>query len=344
MKKSLSLMLGVAIIMVCFIVGTEPTNALTVSPPTFTYEDLNPGDTVLDVLKIENESPEPLTIYPIVKNFTSDKAESGEPQFYGAEENVDGTALAKWITLDPKPITLEPKQKANLPFSINVPKDGAQPGGHYGAILLSTGSPEEGGKVGIISQLGVLILVRVSGEVREAAAIAEFGFKEKRLWYDSLPVDFFLRFENDGNTHLRPIGSVLITDMFGRRVATVSVNEEMRSVLPRSIRKFEFGWRKAPTPDGEGFLADLHREWRNFAIGKFRAQLVVNYGRTNQLLSEEREFSVWPWKLMTVFGAGVLLVILLFATLMRSHNKAVIRKYELHKRRDANSFRKNKEE
>jgi hypothetical protein len=332
MKKMTRITLASAAFTAFFVaLSAMPASALTVSPPIFREDGLNPGDTAIDVLKIENESPETLTVYPLVKNFTADAKEGGEPQFYEADENPDGTALAKWITIDTSPITLEPKQKANLPFTINVPKDGAQPGGHYGAILLSTTPPEEGGKIGIASQLGVLVLVSVTGDLREAGTIAEFGFAEKKLWYESLPVDFFLRFENDGNTHLTPVGNVFVTDWTGRQVAVLKVNETARNVLPRSIRKFDFGWQRGPVPEGEGFFADMKREWANFAIGKYKALLVVNYGKSNQVLSGEREFTVWPWRLMTVFGAAALVVVALFVLLVRAYNKAVIRKYEIQK-------------
>ncbi len=334
MKKTTRTTLGTAAFSAVFaVLAALPAHALTVSPPIFRdgLNDLNPGDTSIQVLRIENESPEPITVYPVLRNFTADKAEGGEPQFYDANENPDGTALAKWISIDLKPITLEPKQKANLPFTVNVPKDGVQPGGHYGAILLSTTPPEEGGKIGIASQLGVLIIANVTGDVRELGAIAEFGFKEKKLWYNYLPVDFSLRFENDGNTHLTPVGNVFITDWTGRQAAVLMVNEDARNVLPRSIRKFDFGWRRGNAPEGSGFMAEMKREWSNFAIGKYKALLVVNYGKSNQVLSEEREFTVWPWRLMTAFGIAAVLVVLMFVGLMRTYNKAVIRKYEIQK-------------
>jgi hypothetical protein len=150
--------------------------ALTISPPTFDFS-LNPGDTVLDVIKIFNEAPEPITIYPILQNFKAGDEEAGQPVFYGSDEDPDGTALAPWIKVDEHSMTIGAGERANLPFAINVPREGAQPGGHYGAILLSTQPPAEtGGKVSIGQQLGVLVLVKVAGEVKEIGSIAEFGF------------------------------------------------------------------------------------------------------------------------------------------------------------------------
>ncbi len=321
-------LLGVfALAAAMFLAPAHGAKALTISPPTFDYT-LNPGDTVLDVIKVYNESPEPLTVYPILQNFTSNKEEGGEPQFYPADQNPDGTALAPWITVEQTPITLEPSQRANLSFAINVPKEGVQPGGHYGAILLSTTPPTESGKVGIASQLGVLLLVRINGDVKEIGTLPQFGFKHPQIWYNHLPVDFFIRFENDGNTHLRPTGNLFIKDWMGRQVAAIPVNEDFRSVLPNSIRRYEFGWKKLPNLEGKDFMSELKNEWRNFALGKYRAQLVLTYGSNNQILSEEREFTVWPWRILCIAGAGLVVLILLVTLLMKAYNRAVIRRYE----------------
>jgi hypothetical protein len=231
------------------------------------------------------------------------------------------------VTLSNKPITLQAHERANLQFAINVPAEKAQPGGHFGAILLSTEPPSaQGGKIGITSQIASLVFVKVSGELREQASIAEFGFKEKKIWYNYLPVDFYLRFENSGNTHLRPTGNLFIKDWTGRQVASLKVNESFTSVLPLSIRRYEFGWQNVNAPEG---ASELWKEWHNFAFGKYTATLVLNYGGGNQVLSEVREFTVWPWRLLAMFGAAVLLVLLIATLLMKAYNRAVIRKYEL---------------
>lgn len=299
--------------------------ALTIGPPTFDFV-LDPGDTALDVIKLYNEDEFPITVYPIVMNFESDDDEGGVPKFYPSDEDRLGRGLAEWIDVDPTPITLEPGQRMSLPFSVNIPTDKVQPGGHYGAVVISTTAPEAGGgEVGIGQQIAALILVRVSGEVKEVGGIAEFGYEDPKPWYNYLPVDFFLRFENSGNTHLRPTGNVFIKNWYGRQVANVKVNPEFKSVLPLSIRRYVFGW--AHTRD-DANLSDLKREWKNFALGKYTATLVLNYGTENQILTDERVFYVWPWRLLSILGGSVLAIVTLFAVLKRIYDKAVIQKYE----------------
>jgi len=325
MRKILTTLFGLGLFAVLLL--PRGASALTVSPPYFDFA-LNPGDTVLDVIKVYNESDaETVTYYPVLLNFTADEAEGGSPEFYPADEDPMGTALAPWITVtDTGPITLGPKERANIQFAINIPTDRVQPGGHYGALLLSNEPPDpEGGTVGIASQVGVLILLRVSGEVREVGRIAEFGFRDPQVWYNYLPVDFFLRFENAGNTHLRPTGNLFIENWYGRQVAALKVNESFGSVLPNSIRRFTFGWQNFDLDKG---VSELLKEWRNFALGKYKATLVLNYGFSNSVITDERVFYVWPWRLMTVFGVGVIAALILLTLLKHAYDISVIRSYE----------------
>ena len=307
-----------------------PAQALTISPP-YTDFRLNPGDTVLDVIKLYNEDPFPITFHPQIMSFTHlDNDESGTPSFYPPNERRDGTGLGQWITLTDKArsYTVQPSERANIPITITIPKN-AQPGAHYGAVLMASGSEEQkGGQVGVTSKLGSLIFVNVSGEIDENARIAEFGFKEKKLWYNYRPVDFFLRFENNGNTNLRPAGNLFIKNWYGRQVASVKVNDPVGSTLPKSTRKYEFGWSSGQKSDKKGFVAEVLKEWHGFAFGKYKATLFLNYGSKNQILSQERVFYVWPWRLMLIALVLLLVVLFVLRNMAKSHDRTVINRYE----------------
>jgi hypothetical protein len=304
--------------------GAPKADALTLSPPTF-EATVNPGDTEFGVIKLYNEDVFTVTFYPLVRNFTFTD-ESGTPQFYPATEERDGTGLGKWLTISSlEPITLEPQARANISYSINVPRD-AQPGGHYGGVLFSTQPPDENQSgVGVGAQVGALFLVRVSGEAKEAASIAEYGFANPRPWHNTLPIDLFLRFENSGNVHLRPTGNVFVKNMLGQQVASIRVNESFGGVLPHSIRRFTFGWKKAgidPTAPA------IINEWKNFGFGRYTATLVLNYGSTNKIISQDLVFYVWPWRLMLVFGIGGILLLTILWLMKRRYDRGIIAKFQ----------------
>ncbi|MEA3249303.1 MAG: hypothetical protein U9Q03_03020 [Patescibacteria group bacterium] len=324
MKRAFTTILGFALFVILLL--PSGADAITVSPPNFDYS-LNPGDSVLDVIKIRNEGSGTEVFYPVLMNFGADQDEAGTPQFYSPDEDRMGQGLAQWITVDPAPIVLEAGERTDVKFSINVPEENVQPGGHYGAIMISSAPADpESGTVGVASQLATIILVRISGEVNEVGSIAEFGFSDPQIWYNHLPIDFFMRFENAGNTHLRPTGNLIITDWLGRKVETLKVNSpEYKSVLPMSIRKFGFGWHKGPLNDE---MSGLRKEWHNFGLGKYKAQLIINYGLNNQIIIDEREFFVWPWRLMTAAGVGLLVLLILLTFFKHFYDKSVMKKYE----------------
>lgn len=327
MDKILTTLFGIGLFAAMLV--PQSADALTVSPPWFDFR-LNPGDAQLDVINVYNEEEFPITIYPVLKNFTAASDEGGIPKFYPADENPFGQALAPWITVDETPITLEPQKRASIQFAINIPDGEVQPGGHYGVILLSTAPPDIDGGIAIGQQIGALILVNVSGEVREVGRIEEFGYQDPQPWYNHLPVDFFVRFENSGNTHLRPVGNLFIKNWWGRQVAALEVNEAFSSVLPNSIRRFLFGWQ---VNEVSADATELEREWKNFALGKYTATLVLNYGAENKIVTEQRVFYVWPRRLLSILGIAVVIGSFLLWFLKKMYKKSIIAAYETKKKK-----------
>ncbi|MBN1584823.1 hypothetical protein JW899_00435 [Candidatus Uhrbacteria bacterium] len=312
-----------AIAMVAFCFLPFGAKALTISPPLIDHR-LNPGDTVLETVKIYNEGEHPITVYPLLRNFTAGDGENGEPQFVPPEVDDNGTGLAQWITMDGQPLTIGPKQRTNLLLNMNVPRD-AQPGGHYGAVVLSTDPPNNQRGVGVSQQMATLIMVRISGDVREVGSIAEFGFAKPKVWHNHLPIDMFFRFENSGNTHLRPTGNIFITNMWGRQVASVQANPDFGGVLPRSIRKFGLSWEKEGFDEND---SGLKREWKNFGFGRYKAVLVLYYGNDNKMTAAETEFTVWPWRLMLLAAALLAFLSVLTAILSRMYRRKLIDRLE----------------
>ena len=82
----------------------------------------------------------------------------------------------------------------------------------------------------------------------------------------------------------------------------ISYNSQNSAILPNTTRVFNFWWGKDNT---NGVITLLMNQFNNFAIGKFSARAVVDYGDGQELSSDEIYFWVFPWKL-------ILVVLLLF--------------------------------
>lgn len=300
-------------------------SALTLSPPSFDYA-VNPGDKVVDALTLHNESLDLLTISVEAQNFSAvpgDETE-GIPDLYPASEVRDGRGLGPWLSFPIVKLTLKPGERGVIPFEIAVPSD-ASPGSHFGAILLTTSAGAgEGAGVGVVSRAAALVLLKVQGDVVEDLALT--GFASDRPLYASLPARFEARLENKGTVHARPFGTVVIRDLFGRQSAVLDVNRlEYKSVLPGGARRFAATWTRRELPDG---ASALERQLKNFAFGRYTAELTMQYGLEGKTLTAATTFWVLPWLAIAAGGLGLILLALLLKLVLGRYRKMIIRQYQ----------------
>lgn len=253
--------------------------ALTYSPPTFD-ETAIPGGTVNDVLKLRNETKEQVIVTASTLNFTGRSGDEtdGVPEFYPADKVRDGHGLAPWISFKAGPTVIAPGGQADLPFTIKIPIN-ADPGSYFGAVILGTQALGDG-TVGVVGNAAALILLRVSGEVREDLRLTSFSAAPASG--GRLPVRFEARVQDAGNVHERPYGSISISDPLGRVVAVLPVNRaELKSVLPGGTRRFQATWGS----DGA----------RAFLFGPYKAKLDLSYGDRGRTLTAETGIWLFPW-------------------------------------------------
>ncbi|MCX6743276.1 MAG: hypothetical protein NT116_03485 [Candidatus Parcubacteria bacterium] len=317
-KKILGLM---AIFMLMAILMPFAGYAITVSPPIIEI-DAKKGDIINQVLKVKNEGTENAVYYLSSQKFIAAN-ESGAPEFVeGAAEEVD---LASWIKFGVTSITIPAGQTVELPFSIVVPQF-AGPGGHYAAIFLSTVPPEAqagASQVAVASRVGALVLVKIAGEIKESAELAEFNTTAES--YASLPADFNIRVKNSGNVHLKPSGSILIKNMFGSVAGKITVNETGGNILPDQIRKFDASWVKNASAIGATtFWGKYRQEKENYAFGKYTADLMLSYGTAGKTLNASAGFWVIPWHVITVNLIVIILVVIILYFLVKKYNAWLI--------------------
>lgn len=303
-------------------------NALTISPPLLEII-ANLGEKIEEEIKVIcDPGEEGISFFPSLANFGA-RGEGGEPEFFEEERPY---SLASWIKIDRSPIVFsEKKKRINVPFTIDVPEE-AEPGGHYGVIFFSR-EPEvrkEAVSLGIGGKLGTLILVKVTGEIKEEGKLIEFNTEDGKSFYNRLPVNFIVRFENTGNVHLKPRGKIEIKNVFERIKETLLVNEENKNVLPESIRKFTLTWKKGDSgllQEVPGifltrFFFELKKEKRNFAFGRYVALLTLEgYG------TKEKMLWIIPWRLFSFCLVCLIVILLVMKKLIGAYNKWLIKKY-----------------
>jgi hypothetical protein len=220
-------------------------------------------------------------------------------------------------------------EKIKVPFSIEVPQ-GADAGGHFAAIFLSTQPPAvKGGEVSVGAKVGMLILVRVSGNIKEDGGIRSFVLKDGGRIVTTLPVDFVYRFNNNGNDRAKPAGSITIRNTFGVKTETLDANAHEGNVLPGSVRRFEIRWgTEDALPASASFFSFVKYEMRNFAMGLYFADLDLSFGTASKT-SSSLYFVVLPWHLLIVIITILAVIFLVLAFALKRYNQFIINQARL---------------
>ncbi|NTU98488.1 hypothetical protein HGA64_00560 [Candidatus Falkowbacteria bacterium] len=276
---------------------------LSITPPLFKV-NMEPGGTWASEVKVINNNAYPVTVYAQALDFKS--GNNGGVEFIKADNaSAGGGFFSNNINLTKEPIEIPAFGSQEVPFIITLPPD-VGPGGHYAAILVGSEQTQgqgTGSTVKVTSKLASLLLVRVAGEVVEKGDVKEFSVKS--FFAKNGKSDFVVRFGNDGNVHLRPEGEIKISNVFGKTLDIIPINQrsEFGNVLPVSERKWDFSWESK-----DGLLN----------LGLLKADLILNFGDT-AVQSRSRSLRFWTIDQKTTFVAlGVIVgIFILFVLLLR---------------------------
>jgi hypothetical protein len=296
-------------------------SALEIAPPVLILK-ADPGQTINTQINLRDISLTKQIVASQVDDFGAD-GEAGLPKINIDNSTPGPYSIIKWIS-PPAELTLDSKQIKTLPLTIHVPIN-ASPGGYYGVVRFTATAPElKGTGVALAPSLGALIFIRVNGDAKESMSVAGFVAtnpgETKSAWlFEQTPVNFDIRLQNTGNVFEQPAGVISITDMFGKKVADVNVNEPPGYVLPHSIRKFS-------QVLNEGQLGD------RWLFGKYTATLKLTYGAKSQTLNETMTFWVIPWRLILVIIVVLIAVIIALIFGIKRYNQSVVKRAQNYRR------------
>jgi hypothetical protein len=248
--------------------------SISVSPRSLDIA-INPGESIENIFRVTNGSDETIKIEPSPKNFLPRGNE-------GAIELLEDStpfSLADWISVSPGgPVSVPAKKTVDFIVTISVPNN-ADPGGHFGSVVFRTlpaQQDQDGGGALISQEIAPVILVKVPGDVLEAASISSFK-PLKSFISDETSSEFELIIKNDGNVHFRPTGQVTIKNTIGREVAKINI--EGQNVIPGAERKMNVVW------DDFGLR-----------MGRYTAEATVVYGSDNNILNAKTSIIILPLK------------------------------------------------
>jgi hypothetical protein len=233
-----------------------------------------------------NEDLEEKTFYFEILKFEA-KDESGSPEFIPFEE--DHEDLPEWITFENKSLIVPARSFIEVLFNITIPTD-TPSGGYYAAITVSNSKPiDETVAPTIRNKTAILIFLDIEGETLEKAALLDFVAPKI---VSKTAGTFSYRIQNQGNVYLKPKGTIVLKDVFGRTLIEVDANPDENRVLSETTRKIKTNFSGKT------------------AFGPVTAKLQLEYGEQNQKLSDSITFWVLPWKiLLTGFGTIMVLCV-----------------------------------
>jgi hypothetical protein len=273
---------------------------------------VQPGETINKIIQVTNDSPTPKKLYAYLRDFTAEGEEGRARLIIPGTET--GSFLSSWIKITNEGIDFGANEQKDFNFTIAVPKE-AGPGGYYGAIIFGTKAPDvkgDGSAIAISQQTGSLVLLQIAGEVDETADVRDFT-TDKAVYNNPFSVNFTTRIENRGNVHIKPHGTIEISNTLGRKVGEVRFNDKGSNILPKSIRKFSDAWQG------------------DFGLGRYKASLALSYGTAASAGGQGKQtlyyvvyFWILPWKILLLFGLGLVsLLAAIYAFLKVYKNRAI---------------------
>lgn len=253
----------------------------------------NQGDIIHGSVFVKNDELEKKTFYSFFESFTEP---SGTKFFIKSD-----TGLPTWIKTASS-VTLAPDESRDIPFVIKVP-DNAPAGSHSAVIWWSTAPPTQKGQLAVVTRAGILVYLRVAGDVRDEGFISAFTGDTD---------NFKILFKNTGNTYLVPKGLIYLKNIFGFEQAVFDVNKYGTVVLNESEKELP---------------VELSRK-SGFLFGPYRAIAKLSYGE-GKTTSASRWLFVFPLKAVLIVVIASVAIIFLFTKGIRRYNQWIIRKAKL---------------
>lgn len=285
-----------AVLVVYGIAHTTSANAqvanrkITIVPPSISLS-ANPGDSKEGILKVINESDESLSFTASTQDFIVTDT-IGTPNFVPQGTFAKQFSAAAWIGVVPDNFTIAPHDSIALHYYMQIPKN-ARPGGHYAGVLYTPVQSLSSKTTGpaVQTQIGTLFSVDIAGNIHEEATITKF--MAEHGFYEYGPVSILTQIKNLGDLHIKPLASIVITDMLGRRVGVIPLDQH--NIFPLAARDY---------------VNIFGQKWM---IGPFTATLAGSFGRDGNLpLAASMTFWVFPWKVAIVILLAIVAGILAY--------------------------------
>lgn len=229
------------------------------------------------------------------------------------EEKNSPYSASSWITTNKQDITLIPNKNEKLLFEIKVPLDIAY--GEYNAMIsFISENNQHSSTTGAQTTLssGVPILIKIGDNFIEKAQLLDFSTPQKT--YEKPNLDFHTQIKNIGNTHISPVGEIVLTNIFNQEVGRIQFNPNRKSILRENTGTYETNWTTRQILSKENKVI----------LGPIKANLTITY-RAYQPgfapLTAQLSFWIIPWRIILIIVAVITLLVVLIKFIKKKRIK-----------------------
>lgn len=254
---------------------------------------VEPGESTSVIVKFHNNSDTAIAGDIKVADFIVEDKD-GSPTFIeGPTSFSTRFAAASWVQLSLNKSSIAANDKISIQAKINVPFD-AKAGGRYFAIYFEPTSavPREAdtaaeeGTSAITPRVAALVYLRVAGPIEENASLIRFS-APSFLEYGPIMVETEIL--NLGNYHIKPQGTITLTDMFGQVKDEVKLDEV--NIFPDASREYK---------------SEIGKKWM---LGRYALNLTAPYGDSGKVVAGATSVWLFPWRAVVAVILGVIIVI-----------------------------------
>ncbi len=235
MRRNLAIFVGVLLLLSIRqapVLAQKSGYALSVNPAYVEVELNHPDDVKEIVLTFTNSSDKTvdLNMFPI--DFKQ-QDENGMIGFIGQSAGSYSYSLSSFLSFESNKISVDPHSKQKFTISVKNRQD-LSPGGHYAAVVAKMEEDSQTGAV-LAPSVSSLILLRKVGGERFNLSLSDVNWPTGTVVF-GYPESVRLLFQNEGNVHLIPYGTVQIKDLSGRLLYKGIINVSSARVFPESRR------------------------------------------------------------------------------------------------------------
>lgn len=277
----------------------EPVTELLTVVPTKVQLEMLPGQSTFTEIAVVNRSGITLDLDISVQDFEGSLDPDDTHVLLEDESSPWGARF--WLDPELDEITLEHGETLTFDVQISIPLD-AESGGHFAVVMVEskeTGTGDEEGGVRPKSRLGSFVLIKIPGDIDTRAILND---PEVPFIKDLGPASIGLVFNNLGNIHQSPSGTVSVTNLLGQQVAEIPVQEWL--VLPDSARRTTVEWPG---------------RWH---LGRYKVRAQISYGGDEgEVLYATSTMWFIPWKIILAALAASFIILFLITLIARRRNR-----------------------